>query len=397
MLEHKEEHPTMKPFTEEDVEFYIQNKVEQRHLLVSKTVDEVQKIIQQLTAEISYRDTRFQAISNSGIHNENFRDQPALLAKWSTLLRGKRPFHPSVQVLAPGQFLITVPLRGLTGYRERQVRHWRYYTVHGAKLLSPVRDPEELQQWLEVEQFSKSLQQWHETEVNVEGDLVPAKVLAVFRELMEKSITSCNLSSKVRMLESFSSVVRVAVETSDSQVNVELVPTVEIPTCWPERARWPRCFTRWPSQEKVQCVKSFGFNLLAHSNYHWQLGFSRAERMLIEGLDEDGGCRMKCFRVMRQMKEDVWCTGNKPILTSYHLQTVLFWTCEKYPRTKDWRCFREGFLRMVRKLHKCVSQHFLKHFFIRGTNLLKYANTSDLDLVAGKLTVFLENPVLCLD
>ncbi|XP_065253543.1 protein mab-21-like 3 [Emys orbicularis] len=387
----------MKPFTEEDVEFYIQNKVEQRHHLVSKTVDEVQKIIQQLTAEISYRDTRFQAISNSGVHNENFRDQPALLAKWSALLRGKRPFHPSVQVLAPSHFLITVPLRGLTGYREHQVRHWRYYTVHGAKLLSPVRDPEELQQWLEVEQFSKSLQQWHETEVNIEGDLVPAKVLAIFRELMEKSITSCNLSSKVSILESFSSVVRVAVETPDSQVEVELVPTVEIPTCWPEKARWPRCFKRWPSQEKVQCIKSFGFNLLARSNYHWQLGFSRAERLLIEGLDEDGGCRMKCFRVMRQMKEDVWCTGNKPILTTYHLQMVLFWTCEKYPRTKDWRCFREGFLRMVKKLHKCVSQHFLKHYFVRGTNLLKYANTSDLDLVAGKLAVFLENPVLCLD
>ncbi|XP_067402119.1 protein mab-21-like 3 isoform X1 [Emydura macquarii macquarii] len=387
----------MKSFTEEDVEFYIQNKVERRHYLVSKTVEEVQKIIQQLTTEISYKDTRFQAISNSGVHNENFRDQPALLAKWSALLRGKCPFYPSVQVLAPSQFLITVPLRGLTGYRERQVRHWRYYTVHGAKLLSPVRDPEELQQWLEVEQFSKSLQQWHETEVNFEGDLVPAKILKVFRELMEKSITFCNLSSKVSLLESVSSVVRVAVETSDSQVEVELVPTVEIPTCWPEKAQWPRCFKRWPSQEKVQCVKSFGFNLLAHSNYHWQLGFSRAERVLIEGLDEDGGCRMKCFRVMRQMKEDVWCTGNKPILTTYHLQTVLFWTCEKFPRTKDWRCFREGFLRMVRKLHKCASQHFLKHYFVRGTNLLKYANTSELDLVASKLAVFLENPVLCLD
>lgn len=79
------------------------------------------------------------------------------------------------------------------------------------------------------------------------------------------------------------------------------------------------------------------------------------------------------------------------------LQTVLFWTCEKFPRTKDWRCFREGFLRMVRKLHKCASQHFLKHYFVRGTNLLKYANTSELDLVASKLAVFLENPVLCLD
>lgn len=68
--------------------------------------------------------------------------------------------------------------------------------MHGAKLLSSVRDPEELHQWLEVEQFSKSLQQWHETDVNIEGDLVPAKVLVVFRELVEKSIISCNLSSE---------------------------------------------------------------------------------------------------------------------------------------------------------------------------------------------------------
>uniref|UniRef100_A0A8B9SPK8 Mab-21 like 3 n=1 Tax=Anas platyrhynchos TaxID=8839 RepID=A0A8B9SPK8_ANAPL len=317
---------------------------------------EVQKIIQQLTTEISYKATRFQAISNSGIHNEN------------------------IKVLAPSQFLITVPLRGLTGYKECQVRHWRYYTVHGAKLLSSC-----------VEQFSKSLQQWHETDVNIEGDLVPAKVLVVFRELVEKSIISCNLSSD------FSSVVRVAVETSESQVEVELVPTVEIPTCWPEKARWPRCLKRWPSQEKVQCIKSLGFDLLARSNYHWQLCFSRAEHMLMEGLDEDGGCRMKCFRVMRQMKEDVWCAGNKPIITAYHLQTVLFWTCEKYPRTKDWRCFREAFLRLVQKLHKCVSQHFLKHYFVKNTNLLKYANTSDLDVVASKLAVFLENPVFCLD
>lgn len=85
---------------------------------------------------------------------------------------------------------------GLTGYKEHQIRHWRYYTAHGAKLLSPVRDPEELQQWLEVEQFSKSLQQWHEADVNIEGDLVPAKVLAVFRELVEKAIISCRLTGE---------------------------------------------------------------------------------------------------------------------------------------------------------------------------------------------------------
>lgn len=46
----------------------------------------------------------------------------------------------------------------------------------------------------------------------------------------------------------------------------------------------------------------------------------------MEGLDEDGGCRMKCFRVMRQMKEDVWCAGNKPVITAYHLQVGITMT-----------------------------------------------------------------------
>ncbi|KAL8202455.1 UNVERIFIED_CONTAM: hypothetical protein K2H54_015243 [Gekko kuhli] len=360
----------MKPLSEEAVEHYLRSKVDPRHRVVSTAVAEVQQTIQQLTAEISKKDSRFQAISVSGVHHENLK------------------------VLAPSQFLVTVPLVGLTGYKERQVRHWRYYTVHGTKLLSPVRDPEELQQWLEVEQFSKSLPQWHGEDVNIEGDLVPAGVLTVFRNLVEKSIPSCSLTDKVSIAEGFSSAVRVTVETSDFQVEVELVPAIEIPTCWPQKSKWPRCIKPWPCREKVQCVKSFGFDLLATSNYHWQQSFSRAEHVLMQGLDEDGGCRRMCFRVMRQMKEDVWCAGSRPVLTAFHLQMVIFWTCEKYPRPKDWRCFRKAFLRLVRKLHKCVSQHFLKHYFLKDTNLLKYANPNALDTVAGKLAVFLGNPVL---
>ncbi|XP_025027980.1 protein mab-21-like 3 [Python bivittatus] len=363
----------MKQLTDETVDWYIQNKVVLRHHMVSKTVGEVQKIIQQLTTEISKKDPRFRAVSSSGIHNDNMK------------------------VLGPRQILITIPLLGLSGYREEQARRWRYYTAHGAKLLSPVRDPEELQQWLEVEQFSKSLQQWHEADVNIGGDLVPAKILTVFRELVEQSIASCNLKDKVSILEGFNLVVRIAVEIHDFQVEVEMVPTVEIPTCWPQKIKWPRCFKRWPCQEKVQCVKSFGFDLLASSNYHWNLSFSRAEHLLMEELDEDGGCRTMCFQVMRQMKEDVWCAGIKPILTSFHLQMVLFWTCEKYPHAKDWHCFHKSFVRLVQKLHKCVSQHFLKHYFMKDTNLLKYTNSIDLDMVAGKLAIFLENPVLPLD
>ncbi|EAW56643.1 chromosome 1 open reading frame 161, isoform CRA_b [Homo sapiens] len=237
----------------------------------------------------------------------------------------------------------------------------------------------------------KSLWQWHETDVNIDGDIVPAKVLLVFRKLVENAVRTCHLSGKVSLLGNRSAV-WVAVETSAYQVELELVPAVEIPTTWSKKARWPRCLQRWPSQERVECIKSFGFNLLACSNYHWQLSFLRAEQVLLEQLDEDGGCRRKCFQVMRHLKEDIWCPGNRPVITSHHLQTVLFWTCEKYPHFKDWQVFSKAFLRLVRKLHKCVSQHFLKHYFVRNSNLFQCTNPTELDTVAQKLATFLKNP-----
>ncbi|XP_007485314.1 protein mab-21-like 3 [Monodelphis domestica] len=357
--------------TQEDLNFYLQNKVELRQSTISKTVEEVKKIIHELTSVISLKDIRFQPISKSDLYNEN------------------------IKVLAPNQFLITVPLKGLVGYKKQQNRRWRYYSLSGSPQVSPVRDPEDLYQWLEVNQFLKSLQQWHEMDVIMEGDIIPAKVLQVFRNLVDISIKTCSCSRKANLLESYGSTVRLEIETSVCQVEVELVPVVEIFNQWCDKARWPRCLKRWPSREKAECVKSIGFSLMACSRFHWQLNFSQAEYMLMEGIDEDGGCRKICFQVLRQMKEDVWCPGNRPIITSQHLKMVLFWTCEKYPHAKDWKIFTVSFLRLVRKLHKCVSQHFLKHYFVDGNNMFQYVSINDLDAIAQKLTLFLENPVLC--
>ncbi|XP_076975562.1 protein mab-21-like 3 isoform X2 [Tamandua tetradactyla] len=286
----------MKSLAEGDLEDCLLNKVNLRRQLISQTVEEVQKVIHRLTTEISRQDVRFQAVPYSDTYNEN------------------------IKVLAPCQFLVTVPVKGLAGYREASERRWRYYSLQGARLPSPVPEPEALQQWLGVEQFSKRLWQWHEADVSVEGDIVPAKVLQVFRTLVENAIRTCHLSGEVSVLPSYGCAVWVAVETSACQVGLELVPVVEIST-WPEKARWPRCLKRWPSPNKVECIKSFGLKLLARSNYHWQLSFCQAEQVLLDGLDEDGGCRRKCFQVLRQMKEDVWCPGKRPVITSHHLQS----------------------------------------------------------------------------
>lgn len=100
------------------------------------------------------------------------------------------------QVLSPSQFLVTVPVRGLSGYREAREQRWRYYTLQGARLPCPQRSPEGLQQWLEVQQFTKNLWQWHKADVSIEGDIVPAKVLQVFRKLVENAIETCHLSGE---------------------------------------------------------------------------------------------------------------------------------------------------------------------------------------------------------
>ncbi|XP_036400638.1 protein mab-21-like 3 [Megalops cyprinoides] len=379
-------------FTDEDLDHYLQNKVDLRHRRVSNAVEEVQKVIRDLTAEVSTKDGRFQSISNSGVHNDTIKDQSTLVAKWANLLKGKSAFNPAIQVLTPTLFLISVPLRGLAGYKERRARQWRYYTLSGSRLLSPVREPEKLHQWLELESFLSPAQEWHDACVAIEGDIVPAKVVSVFKDLLEAAIRTCDLESRVSVLETVGSVVRVAVETAEAQIEVELVPTVEVMNYWPRKARWPRLLKRWPSTERVSCTKSFGFNLMATSSYHWLLSFSRAEQVLLGGIDEDGGCRRKCYRIVRQLKEDVWCQGSKPVITTYHLQTLLFWTCEKYPRSRDWRNLRESVLRLAKKLHKCVSQRYLRHYFVRSYNLLKYTNTNELDVMAKKICDFLDNP-----
>ncbi|KAM8977405.1 protein mab-21-like 3 isoform 3-T3 [Pelodytes ibericus] len=358
----------MKNLTEEDLHNLLLITGELRRQRISSMVEEVQQVIQVLTAEISLKDPRFHSISNSGIHSDNLK------------------------VMAPSQFLVTIPLRGLCGFRQRKTRRWRYYTTSGARLLTPVMEPEKLHQWLEVEQFQKTTHHWHESDINIQGDLLPARIVSVFQGLLHRAIPTCNLSEKVSMMDSFGPSIRLRLETSVQPVEVELVPMIEVPGYWPKKARWPRFLKRWPSKDRARCIKSFGFDLLGRSNYHWQLSFLRAERLLLESMDEDGGCRMKCLRVMRQMKEDVWCPGTRPVITSQHLQMLVLWSCERRPSSKSWKDFVHCFLHLVRKLLKCSQQRFLRHYFVRRANLLKSADPNQLDELATKLTRFLQHP-----
>ncbi|CAB1328777.1 unnamed protein product [Coregonus sp. 'balchen'] len=295
----------MPDFSEEGVDHYLLNQVDLRCWTVGRCFEKVLKMVRDLTAEVSKIDGHFQSIAHAGVNNENIKDQPAVVSKWAAILRGRCSFNPAIQVLTPSLVLVSVP--------------WRYYSLTGSLLPTPVHEPEKLHQWLELESFTSPAQDWQggcDTKVCMERDIVLAKVVSLFREHLETAIQTCSFSSKVSILESVGSL--------------------------------------------------FWFNLMATSNYHGLLTFSRAEQALLGGLDEDGGCRRKCYHVVRQLKEDSWCPGTKPVITAFHLQVSNHNTalcCSGAVRSfhvGDWRCIKECVLRVARKLLKRVSQRYLK-------------------------------------
>ena len=70
-------------------------------------------------------------------------------------------------------------------------------------------------------------------------------------------------------------------------------------------------------------MRKLGVNLVPKGEDKWQISYSKAEKELRKGIDIDGEtCRVKCHRIMKKLREDVWCKhpAAKSTLTSYHLK-----------------------------------------------------------------------------
>ncbi len=80
----------------------------------------------------------------------------------------------------------------------------------------------------------------------------------------------------------------------------------------------------------INPLQSFGFNLMATSNYHWLLSFSRAEQVLLSNIDEDGGLPQEVLsggqtaqggRLVSWKQTRHHClppTGTSPSKTTFH-------------------------------------------------------------------------------
>uniref|UniRef100_A0A668AFZ1 Mab-21-like 3 n=1 Tax=Myripristis murdjan TaxID=586833 RepID=A0A668AFZ1_9TELE len=244
--------------------------------------------------------------------------------------------------LIPTLVLVSAPLQGLLGYHKHVTRQWR---CHHLELQNP-----------------------------------PLDTLTLLYIITHVPLCVCVCVCVCVCLYVCPGKVSVLESVGMDVIEAELIPTVELINYWPKKARWLRLLQRWPASECARSIKV--------GTRHW-LFFSRAEQALLGVADEDGGCRRKCYRIIWQLKEDIWRPYNKPVITTFHLQTLLFWRCEKFPFTRDWRCVQACVPHMARQLHKCMSRRYLRHYRIRSHNLLKYSNTTELDQAVQKINYLL--------
>ena len=170
-----------------------------------------------------------------------------------------------------------------------------------------------------------------------------------------------------------------------SESGTDIVLSIHCPF-WPDAAKEWRIRLRkfgWPSPNDLKTIVDFGFHLVPVGHPHstrnimeWRMSFSVAERTLAWSFNH---VQMQCYAVMKLiLKEFInpHCSPSSRVLCSYFIKTLIFWVCEETDLS-HWgkERFRECVIHLLRKLHECVRNKYLRHYFIPSFNLLSVKMT----------------------
>ncbi|XP_048585373.1 putative nucleotidyltransferase MAB21L1 [Nematostella vectensis] len=152
---------------------------------------------------------------------------------------------------------------------------------------------------------------------------------------------------------------------------------------WPSAANeWARrCRRGWPSCDLIEEIVKDGCHVVAKKpeifqgtskgSFCWRYSFSTAEKKLFQkGFSGDAGtCMKQVLRLLKSLRED-YMNYMGP-LTSYHLKTIVFYECERFPDPSDWDGSKlaERFKSAVLLLQYFIKNKYLPHYFIQNLNL----------------------------
>ena len=163
---------------------------------------------------------------------------------------------------------------------------------------------------------------------------------------------------------------------------------------WPSSASQFVTRTRgsgWPSEQLIDDIIQTGYHIVPKSSCEepdtlyklqcnalndfmidWRLSFSVAETKLFHSLNHS---QVRCFLLFRAVVESL---KHSSVLRTYHLKTVMLWTCEGIPRS-EWtdETMDLCLLKLIDSLMQNLLVLHLPHYFV-GTNLFEGFPSDDM-------------------
>ena len=196
-------------------------------------------------------------------------------------------------------------------------------------------------------------------------------------------------------------------QASINDVEVDHVLGVWCPQ-WPREAQcWPKRYrdNGWPTIATISNVLQHGCHVVyaqhracKDDKYQWRLSFSVAEVILLQSWTQVQQIVYHLLRFFAKRELILMdCPKEDEVLCTYHLKTLVLWTCEEMP-LKWWNSSSVIAIccKLLHKLSEWLKRKYYPNYFIPEANLFNEPSRSAvLDEIERRLNKFRNCDTLC--
>lgn len=221
------------------------------------------------------------------------------------------------------------------------------------------------------------------------GELIPFKVLQDLHDKVGTAIHDLGLSDVKLSPTAQGPALTITIQQQNyNDINVDLVPS--LPCDLPVGINgWPRKDTRKAFPKKIDAVSKVGLHLVPKGDESWTISYSKAERELLEGIDDNNECRREVMKIIKSFLEK--CKRESPDglpgLSSHIVKIQTLWSSEKHRLPGYWsqkykdRCL----LDTIDDLLYSLESQNLPEYFDEKLNILAHKKSSELKYFANCL------------
>jgi len=195
--------------------------------------------------------------------------------------------------------------------------------------------------------------------IDSSNELVPDKMVVFFKNKVLEIISNMKESDNLKVGMNGAAVrLQVFKENKDLWFEVDLVPAFEIKL---EGSGKKVLYVAKPFKE---------YSNGAEAKKSWRRSFSTEEKLKLEAIDKNNGCRREVLRMVKAL-----CKREPTLekLTSFHLKTTLFHVVEQQMLEGEWNVgtITERVFDFLGFLEQFLEHGILSHYHIREMNILQ--------------------------